>query len=168
MTTPEVERRVEKYFSDRNYAQDTCLGVGTQGSVFTANVPSQQDGRYDQIAVKFHDRKIAYNHELGVYLRLKDLDIDSVCGHRIPILIDYDDDLLAIEMTIVSPPFCLDFGGAYLDRVPDYSPEVWADWEEQKSEVFESDWPVVQEILATFASFGVYIADINPGNIKFR
>jgi len=34
----------------------------------------------------------------------------------IPKLIGYDDDLLTIEMTIVSPPFCLDSAGAYLDR----------------------------------------------------
>ena len=88
-------------------------------------------------------------------------------GHSIPDLIDYDDELLAIEMTIVSPPFCLDFGGAYLDRPPDYSPEVWADWETQKSEDFEENWPAVKRILSVFETYGIYIADVNPGNIKF-
>jgi hypothetical protein len=57
----------------------------------------------------------------------------------VPQLVHYDDELLAIEMTIVSPPFCLDFGGAYLDRPPDYSPEVWADWEAEKSDLFEDN-----------------------------
>lgn len=85
----------------------------------------------------------------------------------VPQLIGYNDDLLAIEMTIVSPPFCLDFGGAYLDRPPDYSPEVWADWEKQKSGDFEDNWTHVKKILAHFAAWGIHIADVNPGNIKF-
>ena len=80
--------------------------------------------RSDQVAVKFHNREVAYNRELSVFLRLRDLGVVNVCGHRVPLLIDYDDELLAIEMTIVSPPFCLDFGGAYLDRPPDYTAEV--------------------------------------------
>ena len=86
----------------------------------------------------------------------------------VPQLIDYEDELLAIEMTIVSPPFCLDFGGAYLDRPPDYSAEVWEDWRRMKSEAFENDWPTVENILAEFKTFGIFIADLNPGNIKFR
>jgi hypothetical protein len=168
MTTPDVEKRAELYFAERKLTVDSCLGVGTQGSVFVCNLPSQSPDRIDQVAVKFHDREIAYDLELGVYLRLHDLGINEVGGHIIPDLIDYDDDLLAIEMTIVSPPFCLDFGGAYLDRKPDYTPEVWADWEEMKSEAFEENWPAVKKILATFESFGIYIADVNPGNIKFE
>ena len=143
---------------------DSCLGVGTQGSVFVFNNPSLSQ----QVAVKFHDREIAYQRELAVYLRLQDLEITHVHGHRVPLLINYDDELLAIEMTIVSPPFCLDFGGAYLDRPPDYSPEVWADWRKMKSEAFEDNWLHVEKILAEFKSFGVYIADVNPGNIRFK
>ena len=168
MTTPEVEKRVETYCAQRNYAIDSRLGAGTQGSVYAANIPSQTSDRIDQVAVKFHNREIAYNRELGVFLRLRDLDITTVCRHRVPILIDYDDDLLAIEMTIVSPPFCLDFGGAYLDRPPDYSPEVWEDWHRQKSEAFEDNWPATLKIIRSFEQFGIYIADVNPGNIKFE
>jgi hypothetical protein len=111
---------------------------------------------------------VAYNRELAVYLRLRDLGINEVAGHIVPDLIDSDDSLLAIEMTIVSPPFCLDFGGAYLDRPPDYSPEVWADWREMKAEAFGDNWPAVENILNEFKSFGVFIADVTPGNIKFR
>ena len=55
----------------------------------------------------------------------------------------------------------------YLDRPPDYSAEVWADWEEMKSMAFEDNWPHVKRILTTFETFGIYIADVNPGNIKF-
>lgn len=168
MTTPEVEKRAEAYFASRSLTVDSCLGVGTQGSVFVCNLPAQSKPTIQQVAVKFHDRIVAYNREVAVYLRLRDLGINEVCGHIIPDLIGYDDDLLAIEMTIVSPPFCLDFGGAYLDRPPDYSPEVWADWRAMKSDAFEGNWPTVEKILADFQSFGIYIADVNPGNIKFE
>lgn len=119
-------------------------------------------------AVKFHERQVAYERELSVYQRLQERNIDEVCGHRVPVLIGFDDAALAIEMSVVSPPFIVDFGGAYLDRPPDYSEEVWRDWREEKSEAFEDDWPAVEEILATFRMFGIYIADVNPGNIRFQ
>ena len=168
MTTPEIQRRADSYFTNKGYFADSCLGAGTQGTVFVANILSQTSAPFEQVAVKIHARQIAYDRELLVYLRLKDLEISYVCGHRIPILVDHDDDLLAIEMTIVSPPFCLDFGGAYLDRPPDYSPEVWADWHKQKSEAFEDDWPATLNIIRTLENYGIFIADVNPGNIKFR
>jgi len=167
MTTPDVEKRTEQYIESRNLTIDSCLGVGTQGSVFVCNITSQTQDKIEQVAVKFHDQEVAYNREVGVFLRLRDLGIIDVGGHMVPQLIDYDDELLAIEMTIVSPPFCLDFGGAYLDHRPDYSPEVWADWRRMKSEDFEENWPVVERILGEFESFGIYIADVNPGNIRF-
>ncbi|PAY19707.1 hypothetical protein CKO51_09870 [Rhodopirellula sp. SM50] len=164
MDLPEsIESRLKTYTELRKSVVVSGLGQGTQGSVVVCSNLSQQ-----HVAVKFHERSNAYFRERDVYLRLSDLEITHVQGLRIPILVHFDDDLLAIEMTIVSPPFCLDFGGAYLDRPPDYTPEVWRDWREQKSEDFEEDWPVVQEILAEFESFGIYIADVNPGNIRFR
>lgn len=147
----------------RSLILDSCLGAGTQGSVFLFHSLS----RSQLGAVKFHDWDMAYNRELAVYLRLRDLGINEVRRHAVPDLIDYDDELLAIEMTIVSPPFCLDFGGAYLDRPPDYTPEVWRDWREIKSEAFEDNWPAVEDILNEFKAYGIFIADVNPGNIKF-
>ena len=122
MTTPDVGKRAATYCEDRGYAIDSRLGVGTQGTVYVANIPSPFHDRSEQVAVGFHDREIAYNREIGGFLRLQDLQVDEVCGHMVPLLIGCDDDLLAIEMTIVSPPFCLDFGGAYLDQPPDYFP----------------------------------------------
>lgn len=135
--------------------------------MYLINIPSQTLDRCDQVAVKFHYREVAYNRELAVFLRLQDLGIDNICGHRVPLLTDHDDDLLAIAMTVVSPPFCLDFGGAYLDQPPDYSPEVWADWEDMKSMAFEGNWPHVKKILSTLENMGIFVADVNPANIKF-
>ena len=164
MTSPEeLEAIVAEYCSEKRLFVESCLGVGTQGSVFTV---SNSTGT-TRHAVKFHDREVAYLRERDVYQRVSELEVIYVCGHRIPILIAYDDDRLAIEMTIVSPPFCLDFGGAYLDRRPDYYPEVWADWREQKSEAFEANWPAVVRIISALEQFGIYVADVNPGNIRF-
>lgn len=167
MAIPDVVQRAEIYQKRYEVVFDSRLGVGTQGSVYVFNLPSGNVAISNQVAVKFHEREEAYDRELSVYLRLQDIGVQDVRGHMVPQLIGYDDELLAIEMTIVSPPFCLDFGGAYLDRRPDYSPEVWADWREQKAEAFELNWPEVQRILAEFETFGVYIADVNPGNIMF-
>jgi hypothetical protein len=168
MATPEIEQRSQHYCDRRGCSIDSRLGVGTQGSVYAVNIPSQSPNHFDQVAVKFHDREVAYDRELAVFLRLQDLNIDNVCGHRVPLLTNHDDELLALEMTIVGPPFCLDFGGAYLDRPPDYSPEVWRDWEEMKSMAFEDNWPNVKKILSTLETYGIYVADVNPANIKFR
>ncbi len=167
MTNSKVDGQVTAYQERKGAQVESCLGVGTQGSVFLFSLPSPDQNGFIQIAVKFHDREIAYSRELRVFLQLQDLGISEVRGHMVPQLVGYDDELLAIEMTIVSPPYCLDFGGAYLDQRPDYTPEVWADWRDQKSEAFEENWREVQNILAEFETFGVFIADVNPGNIKF-
>ncbi|MGB7324030.1 MAG: hypothetical protein WBD31_04105, partial [Rubripirellula sp.] len=132
MSTDSFESRIETYFARRGLVIDSRLGIGTQGSVYACNILSQNDDIIGQVAVKFHERQVAYNREIAVYQRLHDLEIEEVAGHMVPQLIHHDDELLTIEMTIVSPPFCLDFGGAYLDRPPDYSDLTWADWEQEK------------------------------------
>ncbi|MEL6110234.1 MAG: hypothetical protein AAFU85_29850 [Planctomycetota bacterium] len=156
--------RLQLYCTSYNREVEVRLGTGTQGTVFV--LESLRHPR--RVAVKFHDRKAAYQRERDTYLRLLELDVQEVCGHRVPILLHHDDEFLALEMTIVSPPFCLDFGGAYLDRPPDYSAQTWADWEDEKREAFEDDWPAVEEILAEFRLMKIFIADVNPGNIRFR
>ncbi len=167
MNSTDFESRVAQYVDQRKLTVDSCAGAGTQGTVLVCNYLSQTNSIEHQVAVKFHEREVAYDREVSIYLRLRDLEIVEVSGHMVPQLVHYDDELLAIEMTIVSPPFCLDFGGAYLDRPPDYSPEVWADWEAEKSDLFEDNWNAVEEILSDFRLLGIYIADVNPGNIRF-
>src|SRR5688572_18085551 len=99
---------------------DQVFGYGVHGSVFAclrATAPARS-------AVKVHEREEPYHRERDTYLRLRELSIESVQKHNVPQLLDYDDELLVIEMTIVARPFLLDFGGAYLDHPPDYSAEV--------------------------------------------
>ncbi len=104
------------------------LGFGVHGTVFTCR-------RLDfgaATALKIHERALPYQRERDVYFRLRDLQISEIEGHHVPILVDHDDDLLAIEMSIVVRPFVLDFGGAYLDIPPDYGPEVIEQWTREK------------------------------------
>ncbi len=59
--------------------------------------------------------------ERDCYRHLKSLAISNIEGFAIPRLIDSDDELLVVEMDIVSPPFLLDFAKAYLEGPPDFS-----------------------------------------------
>lgn len=70
-------------------------------------------------------------------------------------------------MTIVSPPFVLDFAGAYLDQRPDYPEEVLAEWQAEKAEQFGDRWKTVRLVISSFVPFGIYLADVKPGNIEF-
>jgi len=85
----------------------------------------------------------------------------------VPQLLGFDDELWVIEMTVVARPFVLDFAGAYLDFPPDFSEEVLADWQAEKHEQFGSRWPEVQAILRALEGYGVYMVDVNPGNVSF-
>ncbi len=90
----------------------------------------------------------------------------EVCGHHVPQLIAHDDALLIIEMTIVAPPFLLDFGGAYLDWPPEFSEDANEQWQCEKREQFGEKWPAVQRILAVLGdACGIFVTDVNPGNI---
>lgn len=80
---------------------------------------------------------------------------------------DFDDNLRILEMTIVKRPFVLDFAAAYLDRRPEFPPEIWAEWETEKREQFEDRWPIVRSILDSFEEIGMYLMDVSPANIAF-
>ena len=86
---------------------------------------------------------------------------------RIPHIVGYNDDLRVVEMSIVSPPFILDFAGAYLDKRPPFDEEQWAEWEKDKIEQFEDRWPEVRRAMSFFRRHGIYLNDIKPGNVEF-
>ncbi|HEV3121845.1 MAG TPA: hypothetical protein VGY53_08090 [Isosphaeraceae bacterium] len=104
----------------------------------------------------------------AVYLRLQEHDITLIRGANVPELIAFDDDLWILEMSIVTRPFVLDFAGAALDEPPDFSEEVLADWRAEKQEQFGSHWPEVQAILRALERYGVFMMDLNPGNISLN
>lgn len=137
------------------------LGFGVHGIVFAC----RRLGAPGRLAIKVHERQIPYERERDVYLRLQQHTVTLVRGCHVPRLLDYDDGLLIIEMTAVTPPYVLDFAGAYLDRPPDYSKETLAEWRTEKQEQFGDGWSEVQRVLWTLEGHGIYLSDISPSNV---
>lgn len=54
-----------------------------------------------------------------------------------------------------------------LTHPPDYGEDVLDQWERDKEEQFEENWPRAASILETLMSYGIYVADVNPSNIGF-
>jgi len=119
-------------------------------------------------ALKVHERSEPYFRERDCYMRLYEHEVTEIRGHNVPQLIDFDDELLAIEMTVVARPFVLDFGGAWLDKPPDYDEQILDAWRREKAEQFEHNWPAARSILDALQRYGIYVADVNPGNIAFE
>lgn len=119
-------------------------------------------------ALKIHAGSSAYRREREVYLRLRERSISKVRDLSVPELIRSDDALLALEMTIVSPPRILDFAADHLDWPPDFSDDVWDDWRQKNEEQFGDDWPMVQVLLGDFEDMGIFLLDPSPANIRFR
>ena len=133
-----ADRRASIYATTRRLDMSTALGRGLHGCVYSSNV---------RTAIKAHNNDISYIRELACYNRLHERNITEICGHHVPQFLASDDELSVIEMTIVTPPFLLDFAGAYLDWPPEFSPEVTEDWRHEKQEQFGPRWKEVQNIL---------------------
>lgn len=113
-------------------------------------------------------RADAFERELHCYQRLADHRVANVLGHRVPLLLDWSEEFWVIEMTIVKPPFLLDFAGAYLDFAPDFPEEVIEYWRDEKAEQFGAHWSAVEALLEFLQTeYGIHLLDINPGNITF-
>ncbi len=123
MDRDDLVQRVRQYADRKGMVLGERLGAGIHVIVFTAEYQTE-GGRS---AVKGHERQRFYTRERDIYLRLRELDITVIRGCHVPVLIDFDDELWVIEMTVVGRPFVLDFAGANLDHEPDFSDEVLAD-----------------------------------------
>lgn len=134
------------------------LGFGFDGIVFSTD---------RQSAIKILRYESLHQRERDVYLRLREQNVFAVVGFDVPRLLAFDDQLWVVEMSIVSPPFVLDFAGAYLDQRPDYPDEVLREWLAEKQEQFGDRWTVVRKVMAEFARHGIHLADVKPGNIEF-
>ena len=135
------------------------VGSGQDGSVWATTTNT---------AIKVLNFEPLYERERSAYFRLLEHDVSNVMGCDVPRLMDYDDELWVVEMTIVTRPFVLDFAGAYLDVPPAYSPEMIEEWEREKAELFEDDWPKIKAIRAAFRAFGIYLTDLTPNNIALH
>lgn len=136
------------------------LGSGREGAVYETTRPS---------AVKVHSEHGGYVRERDAYLRLQELSIKHIRGLRIPTLFTFDDEHRILEMSIVQPPFLLDFGSAWLDQPPDFPEEAIHLWHEEIRDRFEDRFPDVMAVWhALVSSAGIYLQDVSPSNIKFE
>lgn len=152
----DIQRRLLTYSRQNAIELQCLLGAGYDGTVFGTNRKS---------AIKLLKWRELYVRERDIYLRLSDNQIEEIAGCQVPQLISFDDDLFVLEMTIVTPPYALDFAGAYLDERPDYPADVRRQWECEKRNQFGSHWKYVPRIVVAFEQLGIYLADLNPRNI---
>jgi hypothetical protein len=139
------------------------LGYGIHGIIFVAENKSASG----KTAVKVHRESEPYQRERVTYELLREIGVSKVLGFNVPQFLRADDGLRVIEMTIVTRPFVLDFAGAWLDAPPSFSDEIWAHWETEKSEQFESRWTEVKAVLDALENWGIYMVDVSPSNIAF-
>jgi hypothetical protein len=139
------------------------LGFGIHGIIFVAEDKSNGG----KTAVKAHREEDPYRRELSAYARLRQIGVTEILGFNVPQLIDADDALRVIEMSIVARPFVLDFAGAYMDAPPTFSDEIWAEWEAEKRDQFGFHWPEVRAVLAALEEKDIYMVDVSPSNIAF-
>ncbi|HTG42948.1 MAG TPA: hypothetical protein VK633_00330 [Verrucomicrobiae bacterium] len=160
-----IAQRVRRYAQRFNARVGSALGSGHHGNVVVAE-RNAIAGRY---AVKFCKENVPFDREVHAYKTLAERKVIEIAGFFVPQLLGYDDELLVIEMTIVEPPFILDFGGAYDElSLPDFTENIWSEWREQKQEEFGGNWPRVEEVLSILISYGIHMIDIHPRNIVFR
>jgi hypothetical protein len=163
MGRTDLVRRLHEYADRNGLAVERQLGAGVHGIVFSA--AHQAEG--GRSAVKVHERAADYARERDVYLRLRANGVTAVRGCNVPELIAFDDELWALQMTVVARPFVLDFAGAFLDQPPNFPDEVLAEWQAEKQEQFGPRWGEVQAILRFLEGYGVFMIDVNPGNVSF-
>jgi hypothetical protein len=159
----ELEDLVQRYAIRRHITPGDRLGFGIHGTVFAA-VDNKKPGFF---AVKFHREDNPFERECHVYQWLREKHVTQILGFNVPQLLMIEKEFRAIEMTIVRKPFLLDFADAYLDQGPDFSEDVLDQWEREKAEIFGEKWPEVMQVLNVLRGFGIYLRDINPGNIGF-
>jgi len=135
------------------------LGHGIDGNVWATS---------RQSAMKVFARRDTYERERDCYRRLLENDVERLAGFQVPELMEYNNAHCAIEITVVKPPCILDFGKAYVDSHPDYSPEALAEAEAAERELFtDGEWKQVRLVRAALRRYGIHYFDARPSNIMF-
>jgi hypothetical protein len=71
------------------------FGWGNDGIVYETD---------SDTAIKALRHQPCYERERDAYMRLKEREVDNILGFSVPKLLDFDNDLLVLEMGIVSLP----------------------------------------------------------------
>ena len=164
MDEEELFERAEAFAGANGCTIGERLGFGIHGIV----VVLKSESKAAATALKILASTDPYTRERDAYRRLKDAGIAKVQGFHVPQLLQWDDELLGIEMTVVTPPFVLDFAGAYLDFPLKFPAEAWEEWTHKNEEQFGEDWSAAQAILAALEELGIHMLDPSPSNLRFR
>jgi hypothetical protein len=158
MVQSELEAKARQFAASRGTTLRRTLGDGNDGAVWETN---------RKTAVKVFQYQKNYRMELNAYQRLTSKRITKIRQFAVPRFIGSDDNLLAIEMSIVSAPCLIDFGKSYLDSEPDHSAETWAEHHEEQREIWGDQYKEVQAVLWALRQLGIYYRDAKPKNIIF-
>lgn len=151
--------RAAMYAKTKGLTIESDLGAGMDGVVLMTETPT---------AIKSFIRPELYRQERDVYLRFREKGFVKANDFHVPRLIEFDDVLMVVEMTVVTAPYIVDFAGARLDCPHSFPEEVMEVWYQAKKEEFESDWPTVKRAMWKFESIGVYLNDVAPRNVCCR
>lgn len=136
------------------------LGSGAEGFIFATDRAT---------AVKVFQYEEKYRRELAAYRRLLSRGVSEILGFAIPRLVNYRHELLVIEMTMVQPPFLLDFAQAFLDRPMEMEEGQEAEWWERVRDNFGADFEIARDVFfALQRDTGIYYYDLAPRNLRFR
>ncbi|HMN42694.1 MAG TPA: hypothetical protein PKE29_17775 [Phycisphaerales bacterium] len=152
-------RRGEEYARETLAMLHHRLGYGKDGTVWESDRDT---------AIKVFRTPEPFERERAVYERLRERGVMSVAGFSIPQLVRVDERLMVVEMTIVTRPFVLDFGSAYLDGSgPEFPEEIMAEWLADTREKFGARWGRAVSVLRGLERLGIQLTDVHPGNIGF-
>ncbi len=151
-----VKDRTAAYAKLRRLTIEKEFGGGYDGRVLQTS---------KMTAIKVFEYSELYDRELEVYKYMNKWGIRQVDAFHIPRLIAFDKSLAVIEMSVVTPPFIVDFASALIEREINRDEE----WHAKMAEDFEDDWPLVRHALWRLQDeHGISIADVHPRNFKCR
>lgn len=160
MSESELTQKAKLYALGHSIRLQERLGDGSDGIVWKSD---------RKTAVKVFQYQKNYRMEISCYQRLSLYKISRIEQFAVPRLVWFDDDLLIIEMTIVTAPCLIDFGKAYLDEAPDHSLETLAERQEHWREIWEDRYDEVDTLVGILRyKYGIFYQDPSPGNIKFE
>ncbi len=149
-----VKDRKAAYGKLRGLTIEKEFGGGYDGCVFQTS---------KMTAIKVFGYTELYERELEIYQYMNKWNIRQVDAFHIPRLIAFDKALAIIEMSVVTPPFIVDFASAAIERPIERGDE----WHAKMADDFEDDWPLVRHAIWRLEDeHGIYIADVHPRNFK--
>jgi hypothetical protein len=154
---PDADARAREYIGTDQELK--VLGWGVDGVVHASPIATT--------AVKVHSKAESFAKELAAYLRLRDHGVTEFMGFRVPRLVGYDRQRQVIEMSIVAPPFLLDFAAATVDTRPDFTDDAMEAWWQEVKDNFGDDFEVVSDVFWGLQRLhGIWYWDLKPRNLQ--